>query len=234
MLHEQPAMSKHRMTEAEWVTSLDPYLMLRPCRRIIRYQSRKGHLFAVACCRRIWHLLADPRSRAAVETAAQFAEGVASEDQLRAAAGAAQAAHAEAFRAKGKVGASAEWAAEFAASPDAWFAASRASNFAYVAAGDGLQPGPEHAAQSHLLRCIFGPLPFRPMTGDASWLAWNDSTIPKLAQGIYEERAFDRLPILADALEEAGCDNTEILSHCRGPGPHARGCWVVDLLLGKQ
>ena len=56
----------------------------------------------------------------------------------------------------------------------------------------------------------------------------------KLAQGIYEERAFDRLPILADALEDAGCDNADILSHCRGPGPHARGCWVVDLLLGKK
>jgi hypothetical protein len=67
-----------------------------------------------------------------------------------------------------------------------------------------------------------------------AWAAWNDGTIPKLAQAIYEERAFDRLPILADALEEAGCDNADILAHCRQPGPHVRGCWVVDLLVGKE
>ncbi|HUR53438.1 MAG TPA: hypothetical protein VMZ71_04880 [Gemmataceae bacterium] len=55
-----------------------------------------------------------------------------------------------------------------------------------------------------------------------------------LANGIYEERAFDRLPILADALQDAGCDNDGILTHCRGDGAHVRGCWVVDLLLGKS
>jgi hypothetical protein len=55
-----------------------------------------------------------------------------------------------------------------------------------------------------------------------------------LAVGIYKETAFDRFPILADALEDAGCDNADILNHCRGPGPHVRGCWVIDLLLGKE
>jgi hypothetical protein len=55
-----------------------------------------------------------------------------------------------------------------------------------------------------------------------------------LAEGIYADRAFDRLPILADALEEAGCTDAEVLAHCRGPGPHVRGCWVVDLILGKE
>jgi hypothetical protein len=59
-------------------------------------------------------------------------------------------------------------------------------------------------------------------------------TVQRLAQSIYEDRAFDRLPIVADALEEAGCTDAEILAHCRGPGPHVRGCWVVDLLLGKE
>jgi hypothetical protein len=67
-----------------------------------------------------------------------------------------------------------------------------------------------------------------------SWLRWDDGTIPKLAQAIYDERAFDHLPVLADALEEAGCANADILAHCRGPGEHVRGCWVVDLLLGKE
>ena len=58
-------------------------------------------------------------------------------------------------------------------------------------------------------------------------------TVVQLAQSIYDDRAFDRLPILADALEEAGCTDAAILDHCRGPGPHVRGCWAVDLLLGK-
>jgi len=56
----------------------------------------------------------------------------------------------------------------------------------------------------------------------------------RLVTSNYEERAFDRMPILADALEEAGCDSCDALTHCRGPGPHIRGCWVVDLILGKQ
>jgi hypothetical protein len=67
----------------------------------------------------------------------------------------------------------------------------------------------------------------------AEWLAWNDGTIPRLAQVIYQEQAFDRLGILADALEDAGCTDPVILGHLRGPGPHAQGCFVLDLLLGK-
>ena len=76
--------------------------------------------------------------------------------------------------------------------------------------------------------------PFRPISHNSSWLAWNDGTIPKMAQVIYDARAFDRLPLLADALEDAGCTDADILSHCRTPGEHVRGCWVVDLLLGKS
>jgi hypothetical protein len=63
---------------------------------------------------------------------------------------------------------------------------------------------------------------------------WNDGAVVKLAESIYTERAFDRLPILADALEDAGCTDAAVLDHCRGPGPHVRGCWVVDLVLGKE
>ena len=64
--------------------------------------------------------------------------------------------------------------------------------------------------------------------------AWRTATVTSLALAIYEERAFDRLPILADALEDAGCTNADILGHCRGGGEHVRGCWVVDLVLGKE
>jgi hypothetical protein len=82
---------------------------------------------------------------------------------------------------------------------------------------------------ANTVRCIFGN-PFRPVTLDPSW---RTSTVLALAEGIYTDRAFDRLPILADALQDAGCENDAILSHCRGLGPHVRGCWVVDLILGK-
>ena len=68
------------------------------------------------------------------------------------------------------------------------------------------------------------------MSVDPSWLT---STVVQLAVGIYDEKAFDRMPILADALQDAGCDNADVLDHCRGPRPHVRGCWVVDLILGK-
>jgi hypothetical protein len=69
------------------------------------------------------------------------------------------------------------------------------------------------------------------MTFDSAWLTPN---VVKLAGESYDEQTFDRLPTLADALEEAGCTNPELLAHCRGPGPHVRGCWVVDLLLGAE
>jgi hypothetical protein len=82
----------------------------------------------------------------------------------------------------------------------------------------------------HLFRDIFGN-PFRLVIVDPSWLT---STVLSLAEGIYADRAFDRLPILADALQDVGCDNEDILSHCRQPGEHVRGCWAIDLLLGKS
>src|SRR5262249_31616753 len=95
-------------------------------------------------------------------------------------------------------------------------------------AGDGWWVG-----VAGLLREIVGN-PFHPVTLNPAWLTWNDGTVPKVAQAIYDDRAFDRMPILADALEDAGCTDQAILDHCRGPGEHVRGCWVVDLLLGKE
>ncbi len=88
----------------------------------------------------------------------------------------------------------------------------------------------EAVVQVALLRDIFGN-PFRPATVDPNWLT---STVVALAEGIYAERAFDRMPILADALQDAGCTNEDVLNHCRDAQQvHVRGCWVVDLLLGK-
>ena len=89
---------------------------------------------------------------------------------------------------------------------------------------------PARVQATRLIRDIFGN-PFRPVTFDPRW---QSETVVALATGIYAERAFDRMPILADALEDAGCDHADILAHCRGDGPHVRGCWVVDLVLGKS
>jgi hypothetical protein len=111
------------------------------------------------------------------------------------------------------------------ASPSAPDAAAYASGEAAAFVGDG-----EPQAQAALLRDIFGN-PFRPVALDPSWLT---STVVALAEGIYQDRAFDRMPILADALQDAGCDNEAILNHCRQPGEHVRGCWVVDLVLAKE
>ena len=92
----------------------------------------------------------------------------------------------------------------------------------------------ERFSQAGLLCDIFG-IPFRPTPSlPIAVLAWNDRTVLRIAQGIYEERAFDSLAILADALLDAGCDNEELMAHCRAAGPHVRGCWAVDLILGKS
>jgi hypothetical protein len=91
-------------------------------------------------------------------------------------------------------------------------------------------PSEEARQHSLLIRDIFGN-PFRPVTLDLRWLT---APVIHLSRAIYEERAFDRMPILADALMDAGCDDDDILNHCRGDGPHVRGCWVVDLILGKD
>jgi hypothetical protein len=84
--------------------------------------------------------------------------------------------------------------------------------------------------RSQLLRDIFGN-PFRPVAFDSHW---RTADVLGLARAIYDDRAFERMPILADALMDAGCENEEIINHCRGEGPHVRGCWVVDLILGKE
>jgi hypothetical protein len=102
-----------------------------------------------------------------------------------------------------------------------------AAGWARTVALYGRQP----VGQAAILRDILGPLPFRPVALDPACLT---STAVGLAEGVYADRTWDRLPILADALEDAGCTDADVLAHLRGPGPHARGCWPVDLVLGKS
>jgi hypothetical protein len=94
-------------------------------------------------------------------------------------------------------------------------------------------PGEDNPAGCALIRDAVGD-PHRPAALDPAWLTWGGGAVRKLAQVIYDERAFDRLPILADALQDAGCANADVLTHCREPAEHVRGCWVVDLLLRQS
>ena len=91
----------------------------------------------------------------------------------------------------------------------------------------------EQSIQADIFRDVMANL-LRPCSIDPTWLHWKDDAVVKLAQSIYHERAFDQLPLLASTLEHAGCDHAELLAHCRNGGPHVRGCWVVDALLGMK
>ncbi|HEY7330949.1 MAG TPA: hypothetical protein VH592_25150 [Gemmataceae bacterium] len=229
-------------TEAEWLTCTDPLKMLRYL--LGRTSDRKLRLFAVACCRRIWHLLIDKRSREAVEVAERYADGRATDEELETASDAAHAvwdADMERASTEGKWDRrsrlpyyNASAAAYNVAIPLGWWGAAPAFVDPDKIARETVpDTSAEGAAQCVLLRDIFGN-PFRPVTLHSTWLVWQGGTIPNLGQAIYDDRAFDRLPILADALEEAGCTNADVLAHCRQPWEHVRGCWAVDLLLGKE
>jgi hypothetical protein len=216
------------MDEPSWLTETDPEGMLNHLADQV-VSTRKLRLLATACSRRIWHLLADECCRTAVGVAERYADGeVNSEELLRATVAARRVAgqlNGNAQDAADAVASSAEedirsyvMSVTFCASDAVWFQ----TREPYYA---------ELAAQAHLVRDIFGN-PFHPVTLDPAWLT---STAVALARGIYDGRAFDRMPILADALQDAGCDSDDVLTHCRDPQLiHVRGCWVVDLVLGKS
>jgi hypothetical protein len=217
------------MTEAEWLACTDPGPMLEFLRG--KASDRKLRLFACAAVRRAWHCLTDERSRRAAEMAERYADGEATRKEVYVAWDSAVVADgtrwSQACPSDEDVPANAAcWCA---------YTSERAAKAAWLAA-DGACRFLQHqdrTAHITLLRCIFGN-PFRRNGFNRLWSAGNEGAVGKMAQAVYHERAFDRLPILADALEDAGCDNADILSHCRGPGPHVRGCWVVDLILGKS
>jgi hypothetical protein len=96
----------------------------------------------------------------------------------------------------------------------------------------GSRTEPEEACQAELLRDLFGEHD-RPPTLRPEWLRWNDGCVVRIARTIYAEGGFAELPVLADALEDAGCDDPRVLDHCRRPRLHTRGCWLIDGILGK-
>lgn len=233
------------MTEAEWLASADPTPMLEFLWG--KASDRKLRLFAVACCRHVWALLGDRRSRRAIEVAELFADGAADAESLFAAKAIAADAVAELACIRPPI------------EQVPWAAADSARSAVNNVADEAARLSARHAAQAVLLltstpddeagepvfqattiRCIFGN-PFRPSPPPPFVLPWNDETVLDLAHSIYEDRQMpegtldtSRLAILADALLDTGCDNEDLILHCRSQGPHVRGCWAIDLILGKQ
>jgi hypothetical protein len=219
------------------------------------FSERKSRLFAVACCRHILHLMPTDEARDCVLAAEQYADGLIPDEALAGAVDASMrscehawrrgyhppapsARHAyerEVLDALGRVHRQeSARAGVMRASAQAWawaiFFESQAEPTAEAARSFRELA---YSRQADLLRDIVGN-PFQQPTVDPAWLAWNDHCVERLARFIYDERAFERLPILHDALLDAGCDDEQLLAHCHAADGHVRGCWVLDLLMGKD
>jgi hypothetical protein len=235
------------MNESEWLTGADPAPMLKSAQSANR--RRTVRLFSCACCRRLWSLLPE-ESRASVVVAERYAGGLASpgelecararadavvvalptvwtyeEQRIRDATGAAATCCTPLGETtKGAIGLAASAAhalAKNAALGVAESDFSRTRDDAYAA---------ELAAQADLVRELFGN-PFRPLEFSSQW---RTDTAVALARAMSDAREFSAMPILADALQDAGCNSAELLDHCRGDQPHTLGCWAVDLVLRRQ
>ncbi len=209
------------MTEAEWLACADPKPMLESLRG--KVSDRKLRLFAVACCRRGRSILRSRTTREALEALEAYADDLITRKVMKERrdiwygrfdypfpiGGTWNSALAQATIMHTKV-----WACEAAAE------AARASP----------KPEKERAVQAQLVRELLGN-PFRPITFSPSW---RTDTAFAIAAQMYESRDFSAMSILADALQDAGCENADVLDHCRDPhATHVRGCCVVDLVLGK-
>jgi hypothetical protein len=195
------------MTEAEWLAYEDIRVAVSALHGSCVSQ-RKLRLFACGCCRQVWDLL-NAEQRESVMVGERFADRTVTALELR---------DYCATLARDQVVACNHQVAAHACD---------AADGVLLTWHSGEVPP---ALQLRLLRDTLGN-PFRPIAFDPSW---RTSTVTALAQGMYDSRDFSAMPILADALQDVDCDNEEVLNHCRGPGPHVRGCWVVDAVLGKS
>lgn len=243
------------MMEAEWRICGDPNWLLEGLPGA-RASVRKVRLLVCACCRAAWPIFQGTRKAQAVEVAEQQADGLMVREPpefwqdliewhgegldllmeiIDLAIDGLNGFHFEQDLAWNlPLIATAAAARALQDSPDVSQVRQVLSFLAATAPVSRKDNSCAHARmrQCDLIRDIFGP--FRKVRIDPAVLAWNDGTIHKMAQIIYEERRFKDLPILADALEDAGCNHPDILSHCRRPGEHTRGCWLVDHLLDKE
>ena len=241
------------MYEADWLACETPEPMLDFVNE--QASERKLRLFACGCVRRVWRLLTDVRSRAAVRAAEQFADNnrlriiqrqIAAEEAVFASVGmasrkAARAAADAIFDWRGT-----QWADEDSPVERRRRRAENLAHFRSAArsaadahALNASSPGKQHVfvgerwEQADLLRCIVGN-PFAPVVIAPQWLEWRDGLLLQMAWLIYDNRRFEEMPIFGDALVEAGCTEEEMLRHCHERGPHARGCHVLDAILGHE
>ena len=211
------------MNEGEWLNCSDPELILSAAYPAA--SGRKLRLFACQCVRQCGWQEDQFGWRTMVEMAERLSDGQATEMEVttairgfeRTAAGAANAWSNLVSAAAATLHPIAVEAAGIALDQMIQFHLELMSRF-------------DEAGYSAVAKDIFGN-PFRPVAFDPRW---RTADTVALARGIYDDRAFDRLPLLADALMDAGCADEQVLGHCRSDGPHARGCWVVDLVLGKS
>jgi hypothetical protein len=203
------------VTEEEWYSTTDPQALFN----VLFARSghaRKRRLLLCGCCRVLYPQLVVRRADW-LELAERYADGLATDEERK-------QVNPGAFTRSPWSNSAGYMVLYWATLRDASHANVRN---ALIAIGQGNLT--HRALVCDLIRDIFGN-PFRPVAFDPSW---RTSTAVALARQMYESRDFSAMPILADALEEAGCDSPDVLAHCRGDGPHVRGCWVVDLVLGK-
>ncbi|WP_238602414.1 hypothetical protein [Fimbriiglobus ruber] len=225
------------MKESEWLSCADVFDLWDSSPLGNSATDRQYRLFAAACCRRIWQWMPDDRARRAVETLERFADGLCGAEERQVTLDALvgededdavqDGPHTRAMTAAilcaGDNGCDSLRLADEVAESCAGAAAVASGIFdrsIFVA---------EQKHQCDLTRDMFCN-PFRPVQFLPDW---RTSSVSAIASRIYDSREFAVMPILADALEDAGCDNIDLLAHCRGTGPHVRGCWAIDLILDK-
>lgn len=223
------------MTEAEWLAATDPQPMLVHLQGKAIATDRKLRLFAVACCRHARPADDDAHRLKLLEAIEGFADEIVSGAELFAAY---EIVNSRPRNRSDRLPVSTRAALAAAMSDASSAAKSVAAVLGSLALWPGDTPGRGRVAraaeQASLLRDIMGHPWKPPPSVDSAVLSRCGGVIGSMARTIYEQRLFDRLPILADALQDAGCADVETLGHLRGPGPHVRGCWVVDLLAAKK
>ena len=196
------------MTEEEWLSLKDPEGIFALLTEVA--SQRKCILFCIGCC----CFQARNRMTRPWRATEQFADGQITSEAL-----------AEIwYDGSSSMGTEAHFQSPPPLQPKLW-----ARDWSRRDFGSSIKPSLSPDAVTQIIRCIFGN-PFRPVTLDTSWVT---STVTTLARTMYETRDFSAMPILADALQDAGCSEDQVLSHCRGEGVHVRGCWLIDLLTGR-
>jgi hypothetical protein len=226
------------MTEYEWLTCNDLDRMLKHLRG--RISERKLRLFTAACIPLLTPYLDRKRCERVLRVLERYAEGMDCAEELD-----AVRQEAEHGRLVGQVYGTicveqSVWATTQTSPFGTAWTTSRGVAHALGILQRDRDGAPYWDAKRHaeggvaaILQDVFGPLLFRPVTVSPTTLVWSGGTVTRLGEAIYVDKRFKDLPVLADALEDAGCADADILGHLRGPGPHVRGCWALDLILGR-